>query len=38
MNIPFNDKEGDFKDFKGSEVDEGDEISGHRYWQDMVEQ
>lgn len=32
MNIPFNGKEGDFKDFEGSEVDKGDEISGHYYW------
>ena len=28
MNIPIHCKEGDFKDFKGSEVAEGNEISG----------
>lgn len=27
MNIPLHCKEGDFKDFKGSEVAEGNEIS-----------
>ena len=30
--LGLNGKEGDFKDFEGSEVDEGDEISGYRYW------
>jgi len=28
MNIPLHCKEGDFKDFKGSEVAKGNEISG----------